>query len=178
MKIYPKTGDKGITSLLSGERVSKYSDRVNAYGSADELNSIIGIAISFLKDIELKQTLSIISNDIFSLCSDLSNSKVNDNTALIIDKHIEYLENKIDNYSEKLPPLKQFILPGGGKAAAFIHQARSMCRHTERLTIKLAENENTANSSIIYLNRLSDFLFVAARYSNYIDKIDDALWKK
>ncbi len=197
MKIYTKTGDDGTTGLFNGQRVAKYNDRVEAYGTIDELNSIIGIAISFLNsdtpntNMEIssnKENLNLlisnlktISNLLFNLGSDLAtpiNPKPKFEVPRITNEQIELLENWIDTYDESLEKLKNFILPGGSNAAAFLHQARTVCRRAERLIVKLSiENELNPNS-VIFVNRLSDYLFTAARYCNVNKGIPDVIWEK
>jgi cob(I)alamin adenosyltransferase len=181
MKIYTKTGDKGKTSLYSGKRVLKYDIRVETYGTVDELNSILGIALAHDIESELADDISHISNTLFFLGSDLatpldSNSKFQPER--INATPIEFLENKIDEYTEKMPPLTSFILPGGCKVASFLHQARTVCRRAERLAVQLAEEQNIGENPVIFLNRLSDYLFTAARYANFTAGIGDREWEK
>lgn len=179
MKIYTKTGDNGTTSLFNGQRVRKDNLRVDTYGTADELNSIIGLALSFDIPDQMIDDLRKISADLFILGSDLAtprNTQLSYSIKRIDNTQIEWLEKKIDEYSEILPPLKNFILPGGAKSAAFLHQARTVCRRLERLAVALSEIEDLGEFVIIYLNRLSDYLFVAARLANFYNKIDDIIW--
>jgi len=178
MKIYTKTGDKGATSLYSGERVEKYSLRVETYGTIDELNSVIGLAISFCDNPDIKNDLIAISNDLFSLCADFANTTINSNSSMINENHILNLENLIDKYTAVLPPLSKFILPGGTKSASFLHQARSVSRRAERLAVKLSSLEQVSEVGLIYLNRLSDFLFTVARMANYYENQTDIFWEK
>jgi cob(I)alamin adenosyltransferase len=181
MKIYTKTGDKGDTSLYNGKRIPKSSLRVSTYGTVDELNSIIGIVLAHDVPEEISKDLTQISNWLFNLGSDLAtplNDRERFHVERISEEQITFLEEKIDEYTEKMPPLKSFILPGGSKAAAFLHHARTVCRRAERLAVELAKKENIGEMSVIFLNRLSDYLFTAARYANYLVGVKDREWKK
>ncbi len=180
MKIYTKTGDKGSTSLFNGERVSKNALRVNCYGTIDELNSIIGIAVSFCNQQELCKDLSAISSTLFSLGSDLATPLCPEpkfKPARIDQAHIDNLEILIDNYTNSMPPLRSFILPGGSKCSAFLHNARTVCRRAERLIVELSSIEDLGQYVLIYVNRLSDYLFTASRYANFLSDIKDIEWK-
>jgi len=165
MKIYTKTGDKGFTSLIGGTRVPKYDLRIEAYGTVDELNSYIGL----IRDQEIsthdKQLLKQIQDRLFTigatLAADPERSKM-----VIPDLHskdIDLLEQEMDNMDKQLPPLRHFILPGGDNTISFCHIARCVCRRAERLSVHLAEDSKVEEKVIIYLNRLSDYLFVLAR---------------
>lgn len=180
MKIYTKTGDKGETGLLNGERVPKSSLRVNVYGTVDELNTVIGLARAFDPPEMLEDGLKQISAMLFSLGTDLASpldppSKFE--VIRITDENYKYLEELIDIYEERLPKLKNFILPGGSKVAAFLHNGRTVCRRAERLAVELAATEPINESAIIFLNRLSDYLFVAARLANYLEGVKDIEWR-
>lgn len=177
MKIYTKTGDNGTTSLFDGQRVRKDNLRVETYGTVDELNSIIGLAIAFDVPQQMKNDLMRINNDLFVLGGDLATpmnkqSKVN----RINEQHINWLEQKIDEYTERLPQLRNFILPGGSQSAAFLHQARTVCRRLERIAVSLSEIEDIGQFVLIYINRLSDYLFVAARFANFLNNKEDVIW--
>ncbi len=177
MKIYTKTGDNGTTSLFDGQRVRKDNLRVETYGTVDELNSIIGLALAFDIPAEMKNDLIKINKDLFILGSDLAtpiNNQIKVNR--IDDHHIKWLEQKIDEYTEILPPLRNFILPGGSHSAAFLHQARTVCRRLERIAVTLSEAEDLGQFVIIYINRLSDYLFVAARFANFLNNREDVVW--
>ncbi len=179
MKIYTKTGDKGSTSLYNGSRVSKSSLRVETYGTVDVLNSIIGIALAHDIPNQIKEDLLKISNRLFYLGSDLAtpmDSKIQ--IERINEENITFLEQKIDEYTEQMPELKNFILPGGSKPASFLHHARTVCRRAERLAVSLAEAENIGDLPIIFLNRLSDYLFTAARYANHLLGVEERIWEK
>lgn len=165
MKIYTKTGDKGFTSLIGGTRVPKYDLRIEAYGTVDELNSYIGL----IRDQEItahdKQILKQIQDRLFTigatLAADPERSKM-----VIPDLHsedIDLLEQEMDNMDKQLPPLRHFILPGGDNIISFCHIARCVCRRAERLSVHLAEDSKVEEKVIMYLNRLSDYLFVLAR---------------
>lgn len=178
MKIYTKTGDKGKTSLYSGERVKKYSLRVDVYGTIDELNSFLGLAVAQGLPDDMHTEIKKIMNETFSLCSDLANSAIEEDKAFIQQTHINDLEANIDKYTEQVPELKDFILPTGTVGASTLHVSRSICRRAERLATRLAETENVSKFALIYLNRLSDFLFTAARYANHAEGREETKWKK
>ena len=180
MKIYTKTGDKGTTSLFNGDRVSKNALRVNCYGTIDEMNSVIGIAITFSPDNDLKQDLTALSHTLFNLGSDLAtplNPPPKYNPPRMNEENIKFLEDLIDKYTEILPKLKSFILPGGTATASFLHQARTVCRRAERLMVELSTTEEIGESTMIFVNRLSDYLFTAARYANYLQNVEDIKWE-
>jgi cob(I)alamin adenosyltransferase len=181
MKIYTKTGDDGTTGLHTGKRVPKYSLRVETYGTVDELNSLIGIVTTFEINPDLAEDLNILNNLLFNLGSDLAtpfDPPPKFEIFRIGQKHIDWLEKKIDNYTEILPPLRNFILPGGSNVSAFFNLARTVCRRAERLCVKLSEEEDTGFFVLIFLNRLSDYLFVAARLANHFAGLEDIKWDK
>lgn len=181
MKIYTKTGDKGTTSLFNGERLPKSSLRVETYGTVDELNSILGLALAFNPPAPVDKDILKIMNLLFNLGSDLAtplNSETKFKPIRINADNIHWLENKIDDYTEQLPKLKSFILPGGCKSAAFLNQARAVCRRAERLSVKLAENEDIGTNPLIFLNRLSDYLFTASRLANRLTSTPEIEWEK
>lgn len=167
-KVYTRTGDKGLTSLVFGERIKKDAARVEAYGDVDELNSVIGIVRSKINNVKLDRMLTRIQNDLFIIGADLASR--DPNKALRLRKSgYRYLEKQIDRYLSQLEPLDEFILPTGSEAGSFIHLARAVARRAERRVVSLM-NEETINSNIlIYLNRLSDLLFVIARIVNRDD---------
>ena len=181
MKIYTKTGDDGKTSLFRGGRVSKDHDRIEAYGSVDELNSVIGIVIAETSILQVKEVLTKIQNDLFVIGSDLATITENDSS---MDKKIMrtseemilFLEKQIDYFDEKLKPLTNFILPGGSKSASYLHLARTVCRRAERKVVRLMNSVDISNKIMIYLNRLSDFLFVLSRFENQNANFPDTLW--
>jgi cob(I)alamin adenosyltransferase len=182
MKIYTKTGDKGETSLFGGERVWKDNHRICAYGTVDELNALLGLTVIELNDPELKALIESIQNDLFTIGSDLATPNNKGNKGFVIPrvekKFVEKLESSIDRFDSLLPELRSFILPGGIKGASYLHLARTVCRRAEREVIALAKVEEINPEIGIYLNRLSDLLFVLARYNNHISKHPDIEWKK
>ena len=182
MKIYTKTGDKGQTGLLGGVRVSKNDLRIEAYGTVDELNSFIGLALTEAKDNEVKKLLKKIQNTLFVLGSDLStpdNEKNKSHKVFRISKtNYEEIEKEIDKFDGGLDELRNFILPGGSKSAALLHICRTICRRAERHVVVLNNIVNLNSDIIILLNRLSDLFFVLARYENKISGIKDIEWQK
>lgn len=182
MKIYTKTGDKGETGLFGGERVSKDSLRIEAYGTIDELNSFIGLTVTEVKDKEVKSLLEKIQNELFTVGSDLATPELDGNKRLNILRTPESFsieaEHAIDYFSEKLAELKSFILPGGSKSAAQLHVCRTICRRAERRAVALNNALKIGDNIIIFLNRLSDLFFVLARYENQTGGIEDVKWEK
>ena len=168
MKIYTKTGDKGKTSLCDGEKVSKSSLRVAAYGDIDELSSTIGFAISVVRSRKMKNVLREIQHDLFAMASHVATHKsdVHDALPKFGPAKVKELESVIDKFSLKLPKLNRFLLPGGTKAASTIHLARTCCRRAERTCVNLSEHQHLYENVLPYLNRLSDLLFVLARAAN------------
>ncbi len=179
-KIYTKKGDQGTTCLISGETVDKHHTRLESYGTLDELNSFIGYARSELKNLpKVDSILFEIQNDLFNVGSQLANTDAKLQATLpnISDKDILKLETCIDELTEELPPLKNFILPGGTKASGLLHISRTICRRAERLIIRLKAEQNNINPLFIqYINRLSDLLFVMARYTNKNQNVPDVEW--
>jgi cob(I)alamin adenosyltransferase len=180
-KIYTRTGDAGDTGLGSGERRVKYDARVAAYGEVDELNSVIGLARLHTRDhldlARIEATLARAQNDLFDLGADLCVPPQEGETDALrmTPAQTEALEHAIDDLNAELQPLKSFVLPGGSPAAAALHQARAVCRRAERAIVFLAGKESVGAPVIAYVNRLSDYLFVAARYAN--DRgASDVLW--
>ncbi|KVK55555.1 ATP:cob(I)alamin adenosyltransferase [Agrobacterium deltaense] len=181
-KIYTRTGDKGTTALVSGPRRLKHDLRVEAYGTVDEANSAIGVARLHTGGIEkLDAMLFRIQNDLFDLGADLatpdSGEPLSYEPLRIVESQVTRLENEIDDLNAALEPLTSFVLPGGSAAAASLHMARTVCRRAERLMVELSvtENEIVSPAALKYANRLSDFLFVAARFANDAGKAD-ILW--
>jgi cob(I)alamin adenosyltransferase len=179
MKIYTKTGDKGQTSLFGGKRVEKNNLRIEAYGTIDELNSIIGVVLAEGIDEKGEKILTILQNELFILGGELATpDDVEVKTVVkISDADIEFIENSIDDLEKDLEPLKYFILPGGNKAASLLHLARTVCRRAERIIISVSKDEKISSKVIIFVNRLSDFLFVLARYQNHIKSTPEIKWK-
>ena len=172
-KIYTKGGDKGKTSLVGGSRVSKSNDVIDAIGNVDELNALLGLIICDLKK-PFISTLKDIQNDLFDLGADLATPLNKSGTVLRISKNYTvYLENQIDKINNDLPALTSFILPGGNKISSIIHHARTVTRRCERSIVKLNEKKKVNVEVLKYLNRLSDYLFVLARFLNK----KEILWK-
>ncbi len=180
MKIYTKTGDDGSTSLFRGGRVLKNNQRLIAYGTVDELNSALGIAICHTSDDEIKEVLLNIQSQLFTIGSDLATvSKKNDPGFVRTESSdVEFLEQTIDSFDKRLPGLKNFILPGGSKGASFLHFARTICRRAEREVVSLGQNEEINENVVIYINRLSDLLFVLSRYENIVNNTPEPIWTK
>ena len=178
MKIYTKTGDRGDTSLFGGKRISKDEPRIEAYGTVDELNSLIGVARAFNDDIELDSILTRIQDQLFVLGADLATTQEVKSPAVtrIAPSDISFLERTIDEVDARLNPLKTFILPGGAKAAAFLHNARTVCRRAERRVVSLKKTGEIPGDVPVYLNRLSDLLFVLARYANKLAAVVETPW--
>jgi cob(I)alamin adenosyltransferase len=179
-RIYTRTGDDGTTALGSGERRPKYDLRVAAYGTVDETNAAIGVARLHLKEMtSLDAMLSLIQNDLFDLGADLSvpQREGKAERLRVVASQVERLEKDIDNLNAELAPLTSFILPGGAPGAAYLHLARTICRRAERMVVELASQpaEPVSEAAIQYINRLSDFLFVASRTANH-NGSDDVLW--
>lgn len=174
MPIYTRTGDKGQTSLLNGRRVSKADLRVEAYGTVDELNSTIGIAIAEISNID--KELIRIQNDLFEIGSALASTDIGNLSYL--SNRVEDFENLIDKMTTAMPSLSNFILPGGGKAGAMLHFARTVARRAERKVATLKESEMVDKNIIMYLNRLSDLLFTMARFVNYKEKKKEIIWSQ
>ncbi|MDA7423182.1 cob(I)yrinic acid a,c-diamide adenosyltransferase [Thalassococcus lentus] len=179
-KIYTKTGDHGETALGNGARVAKFTTRVEAYGTSDELNSIVGMA-RLSADGDLDDALSRIQNDLFDLGADLCLPEMDKDSdrewepLRMHDSQVARLESEIDAMNAKLEPLRSFILPGGSPLSAHLHHCRTVARRAERLTVELATVEEVNGAAVKYLNRLSDWFFVAARIANDEGKAD-VLW--
>ena len=172
-KIYTRGGDKGSTSLGDGSRVEKSSSRIAAYGDVDEANSSIGIAITFSSS-KIKKILLAIQNDLFDVGADLCFPAEEQKTVTISSARVTFLENEIDEINKGLSKLESFILPGGTKSSSFLHLSRALVRRAERSIVELDKDEEVSPEIIKYINRLSDFLFVAARFEN--KKEGDILW--
>ncbi len=190
MKIYTKTGDRGETGLFGGARVSKASLRVDTYGEIDELNSVLGLARCELGEsgsradprastAEIDALLESVQSQLFNLGAELStapDSKVALGIPLVSEQEIGALEAAIDRADAELPALKSFVLPGGSRAAALLHLARTVCRRAERKLVLLAQSESVRDESVRYLNRLSDTLFMLARLANLRAGVADVPW--
>lgn len=171
-KVYTKTGDKGETSLVGGRRVSKASMRVEAYGDVDELNAVLGIARRESQDEEIRNLIRELQNDLFIIGADLA-SPPELSVPRITKERIGEIERTIDRFLEELEPLKEFILPGGSGGGAYLHLARCVSRRVERRIVRLMEEEQVGEEALIYLNRLSDLLFVMARIENKRSKFEE-----
>ena len=178
MKIYTKTGDKGFTSLIGGSRVAKYHIRIESYGTVDELNAYLGLIAD--QDILLhhQQILKQIQERLFTIGASLAADpdKPGIITPDLTNADIDLLEQEMDAIDKQLPPLKHFILPGGNNAISFCHVARCVCRRAERITVQLAEESSVDEKVIVYLNRLSDYLFMLARQIGHEQHIEERKW--
>ena len=172
-RIYTRTGDDGSTGLVDGSRRPKYSLRIAAYGTADEANSVIGIARLYA-DAEIDIMLARIQNDLFDVGADLATPGLASTDLRAVEAQVDRLEAEIDVMNALLPPLNSFVLPGGAPAAAYLHLARTVVRRTERLAVEAGEQEPINPVAVMYLNRLSDHLFVLARHVN--GAAGDVLW--
>ena len=179
-KVYTRTGDDGTTGLGGGQRVGKDTLRIEAYGTVDELNSVLGVVLAAGVNETLAAALGTIQNELFHLGSDLcvlEQDKAKMPVPRIEEPHVVALENLMDRLSEELSPLENFILPGGTAGAAHLHVARTVCRRAERLVVALSRQEPVGAWTVRYLNRLSDALFVMARHENKRRGLPDVLWK-
>ena len=176
MKIYTKTGDDGNTGLQGDFRISKSHPRILAYGTVDEANAAIGVVLTNTLDDDISQLLNQIQNDLFLLGSDLSNQNLNDLKNRVTLEMIEKLEESIDIFESELPPITNFILPGGNVAASQIHQVRTIVRRAETLLVKLSDKDEINSNCIKYLNRLSDLMFVMGRLINKRNGVEDIIW--
>lgn len=181
MKIYTRTGDRGTTALFGGDRVAKSHPRLAAYGTVDELNSVMGQARALLQgapgEDRLAPLLDEVQQTLFVVGADLATpSDARPFVPRVATAHVDGLEAAIDAFDGELPPLKQFILPGGTPGAATLHVARTVCRRAERLTVDAAAQEPINEHAVIYLNRLSDLLFVLARWANRQAEQPEATW--
>ncbi len=172
-KIYTRTGDQGTTGLGDGSRVDKDHARVEAMGDVDELNSLIGVLLTHELPDTVSRTLTEVQNDLFNLGGELSIPGAD----MMIAADATRLEHALDTFNAELAPLKEFILPGGTAAAALCHVARSVCRRAERRVVTLTKSERVNTHTAIYLNRLSDLLFVTARYLNKCVNAPEVLWQ-
>ncbi len=178
-KIYTKTGDDGTTGLFGGTRVRKDNARIEAYGTVDELNAVIGVVRTLPLPAAVEEQLALVSSTLFTLGADLAtplSPPPTYNIPRIASEHIAELEGWIDRFDGELSPLKTFILPGGTPAAAHLHLARTVCRRAERCIVVLAAEEEIGDLAVRYVNRLSDYLFVAARFVNAWAQQPDVPW--
>lgn len=180
MSVYTRSGDKGRTSLYGGKTVSKASRRVNTYGTLDELNSFLGVILSQTKNKNLRKELTVVQNDLFEIGASLAAPATNKHQELgrYLKQRVIEFEKTIDLNTQKLPELENFILPGGNLTGSSLHFARTLARRAERRIVELAEKEQINKEILVYLNRLSDLLFMLARDINYQDKQKEIIWKK
>lgn len=180
-KIYTKTGDNGTTGLLGGTRVKKHNIRLEAYGTVDELNAVIGLILSVDISLNIQKMLMKIQHKLFNIGARLASdekSKAFTAELAITNEDVELLEATIDRWEEDLPGLRNFILPGGIPAAAQCQVARTVCRRAERRILEFSEDNEIQPEIIYYMNRLSDLLFVLARKLNFDDGVDELIWKQ
>jgi len=166
--VYTGRGDRGRTDLSSGERVSKSSERIEAYGTVDELNSLVGVCRSFTGDKE--EELEEIQNELHILQAELANREPD---TKVTEGNTDRLEDLCDHYQEECPPLTSFVLAGGTKAAAQLHNARSVARRAERRIVRLDQDEELREEVLAYINRLSDLFFLMARHENYLEDVEE-----
>ena len=177
MKIYTKTGDGGETSLFDNSRVWKSNNRIMSYGAVDELNSAVGIALSLEGDVVLSKILSQIQNNLFVVGSDLANPDMENQKIRTTKEMIDFLEECIDELDNELAELDSFILPGGSMLSSVLHLARTIARRAETHVVALSREEKITKNTFVYLNRLSDLLFVMARTANKEKNVKDIIWK-
>lgn len=185
-RIYTRTGDKGMTGLASGERISKDSLRIETYGTVDELNSFVGVCRQHTDTLPLAEGarvdawLAALQNDLFNLGSDLATPIASrwDGIILIGEEEVTLLEKLIDICQNECPPLRQFVLPGGTKLNAYLHVARTVCRRAERLVVSLGKEETLNPNAVIFLNRLSDFFFALSRWVQVKSKKSEVTWSQ
>ncbi|HJP84017.1 MAG TPA: cob(I)yrinic acid a,c-diamide adenosyltransferase [Fimbriimonadaceae bacterium] len=177
MKIYTRTGDDGSTGIMGSRRLQKFSERIQSIGELDELNAAIGVARASTSSPELSGWLERIQNWIFEAGSELA-APGDPRFESINNSQVESLETSIDEWTRQLPEIKNFILPGGSVSASAVHLARAICRRAERTVVKLSNVETVRPEIIVFLNRLADWLFSAARFANYESNIEETIWKK
>ncbi len=176
MKIYTKTGDKGETGLFGGGRVRKDSPRIAAYGEVDHLNSVVGVVRALKPEPKTDEVLDKIQNILFEIGAALASPSKK--SGMVTQEDSGFLEKEIDRMQEDLPPLKNFILPGGNLLGAVLHEARTVCRRAEREIVSLSDREPVDSEILATINRLSDYLFVLARWANKSEGVADKEWKK
>lgn len=181
MKLYTRTGDAGTTALFGGDRVPKHHPRIDAYGTLDELNAVLGLALAAMEDERLSplaDALTGVQHDLFVAGADFATPlDAKPFVPRIGADDVARLEAAIDRFDGDVPPLRQFILPGGTEAAARLHVARTVCRRAERFATEAGEREAFNRDALVYLNRLSDLLFAAARWANHAVGVDDVAWQ-
>jgi cob(I)alamin adenosyltransferase len=166
--VYTGRGDRGRTDLSSGERVSKSSERIEAYGTVDELNSLVGVCRSYTK--EKEEELEEIQNELHILQAELANREPD---TKVTQENIDRLEELCDHYQDECPPLRSFVLAGGTKSASHLHQARSTARRAERKIVQLDQEEELREEVLAYINRLSDLFFLMARHENFLNDVEE-----
>jgi cob(I)alamin adenosyltransferase len=177
MKIYTRTGDQGQTGLYGGARVHKSNPIIEALGEVDELNSALGVAVADCKDEALREKLLAVQHILFDLGAEIGSDPTFSKRYVAIDNdHIQQLEDWIDETDEHLEPLRAFVLPGGSRLAAQLHHARTVCRRVERRLYRDVYSPPLRKEVKVYVNRLSDWLFVAARYANHLNGVSDVIW--
>ncbi len=176
-KIYTRGGDKGETSLGDGKRVSKLDERIGAYGTVDELNSLLGVVLAGSCPDAIRGVLERIQNELFDLGADLSVPVEREGRLRVTQELVDRLEAECDAFNEELSELRSFVLPGGSEAAALLHLARATCRRAEREALVAARAHEVSALALVYLNRLSDLLFILARSANVLDGREEPLWK-
>ena len=182
-KLYTRSGDRGETGLYGRRRVRKDHPRVVAYGTIDELNSVLGVAASISRAAKLTKTIEAIQNELFDIGAELAsvepaNKRAQSAVPKLTQARVAWLEELIDEYDAKVPELRNFILPGGTTVASFLHLARTVARRAERETVALARTERVNPQVLAYLNRLCDLLFALARYANKSARRREVLWQK
>lgn len=178
---YTKTGDEGMTSLIGSKRVPKYDERVETYGTVDELSAFIGVLYDLDNvPVSVQSVLDVIQNKLFTLESHFAmdcDSEVSKMIPPLLAEDVSFLENEIDKMNEQLPELKAFVIPGGNLKASYCHVCRTVCRRAERQAWRMSKDFSVAEIDLKYLNRLSDFFFVLARFFDFFDKNDETYWK-
>ena len=176
-KIYTRGGDAGETSLGDGSRVSKLDERIGAYGTVDELNSAIGVVLAGGSPPSIREVLLRVQNELFDLGADLSVPTGHEGRLRVTQEQVDRLEEECDRFNGDLPELKSFVLPGGGETAARLHVARTLCRRAEREALAAAGAHDLNPLALVYLNRLSDLLFILARAANAAESHEEPLWR-
>ncbi len=182
-RIYTRTGDEGLTSLYGGQRIPKHRTRLEVVGTLDELNAALGVALSEIKTKDIRQPLLEVQNLLFNIGAEVAEGgtkakRMIDDTLRIDPIKVARLEQLIDTFDQKLPQLTTFILPGGSPAGARLHHARAICRRAERTLARLNDEEKVNPASLMFINRLSDFLYVLARTVNQRAKVAETEWQK
>jgi len=177
-KIYTRTGDDGTTSLADGGRISKHAPRIESYGAIDEANAALGAARTFADDAQLDAILAFLQHRLYNCSSNVACSAPANCPVSIADNDVAFLERSIDELEARTGAIRGFVLPGGGRAASLLHVARTACRRAERLLVALSKTEPIDANVLKFVNRASDLLFAAARYSNREEVPSDVLWDK